>query len=76
MLGGYYMSFNLMIVGRIIFGIGTESMYIGQVAITAVWFLDYELPFAISMINSLPLLGGISAGVVIPRVFQKQMVNK
>lgn len=27
--GGYYNSFNLMLVGRAIFGLGAESMYVG-----------------------------------------------
>jgi len=29
MLGGYQLSFPLMLVGRVIFGIGCESMYVG-----------------------------------------------
>jgi len=29
MLGGYQQNFNLMIIGRGIFGIGCESMYVG-----------------------------------------------
>ena len=44
MIGGFQESFNLMLAGRVIFGIGCENMYVGQSAIISEWFINYELP--------------------------------
>lgn len=57
MIGGYQNSFRLMLVGRAVFGIGCESMYVGQSAIVSSWFINYELALAISMISCIPLFG-------------------
>ena len=51
------MSFNLMLVGRIVFGIGCEAMIVGQSAITSQWFKNFELPLAMSLIVCFPLMG-------------------
>ena len=64
MLGGYQMSFPLMVIGRVIFGIGCESMYVGQSAIISNWFINFELPFAISIIACIPLFGSFLNAVV------------
>jgi MFS family permease len=76
MLGGYHLSFNLMIIGRIIFGIGCESMYVGQSAIISEWFMNYELPFAMSMVSCLPLIGSFVGGAMVPRVFYHELMVK
>ena len=67
MLGGYDENFALMIFGRIIFGIGCENMYVGQSAIVAEWFINYELPLSISLISSIPLIGSFLNGAITPR---------
>lgn len=69
MLGGYNMDFNLMLWGRIVFGIGCEAMIVGQSAVTSAWFLNFELPFAMSMIVCFPLLGSFIQGSTIPTVY-------
>ena len=69
MWGGYENSYTIMLVGRVIFGIGCESMYVGQSAIVSSWFINYELPLAISMISCIPLLGSQLNGIVTPRVY-------
>lgn len=71
MLGGYKNDFNLMIIGRGIFGIGCESMYVGQATIVSNWFINYELPLAISMISCIPLCGSFLGGAVVPSVYEK-----
>lgn len=58
-----------MLVGRVIFGIGCENMYVGQSAIISEWFINYELPLAISMISSIPLIGSFMNGAVTPKVY-------
>jgi len=70
-LGGYHKSFKLMLIGRVIFGIGCENMYVGQSAIISEWFINYELPLAISMISSIPLIGSFMNGAITPVVFIK-----
>lgn len=65
------MSFTLMLVGRIIFGIGCEAMIVGQSAIISKWFLNFELPFAMSMIICIPLLGTQIGGALVPTVYNK-----
>ena len=73
-LGGYHLSFELMVLGRIIFGIGCESMYVGQSAIVSEWFINYELPFAMSMVSCLPLIGSFVGGAVIPSVYHHALM--
>jgi len=34
-LGGSYRSYSMMLAGRFIYGIGSESMYVGQAAIVS-----------------------------------------
>ena len=58
-----------MLVGRAIFGIGCENMYVGQSAIISEWFINYELPLAISMISSIPLIGSFMNGAITPVVY-------
>lgn len=58
-----------MLIGRIIFGIGCESMYVGQSAIVSTWFINFELPLAIAMISCVPLLGSFLGGAVVPTVY-------
>jgi len=57
MIGGRHMSFDLMLMGRIVFGMGCEAMIVAQSTITSAWFVNFELAFAMSMIICLPLLG-------------------
>lgn len=64
------MDFNMMLAGRILFGVGCESMYVGQSAIVSNWFINYELPLAISMISCIPLCGSFLNGAIVPRVYQ------
>ena len=71
MLGGYDENFWMMIIGRTIFGIGCENMYVGQSAIVAEWFINYELPLAISLISCIPLVGSFLNGAITPRVYIK-----
>lgn len=70
MLGGYRESFTLMLIGRGIFGIGCESMYVGQSAIVSSWFINYELALAISMISCIPLCGSFLNGALVPSVYE------
>jgi MFS family permease len=69
MIGGYQSSYSLMLVGRILYGMGCESMYVGQSAIITEWFINFEMPFAIACGSCLPLFGSFIGGAVIPNVY-------
>ena len=71
MLGGYRDDFNLMIIGRGIYGVGCESMYVGQTTIISAWFINYELPIAIAMITCVPLCGSFLGGALVPTIYEK-----
>lgn len=72
MIGGYYMSFNLILLGRIVFGIGAESIYVGQSAIASEWFLHYETSLALALCTCLPQMASFVAGIVIPKVYNME----
>ena len=66
MIGGYKMSFDLILLGRIVFGIGAESIYVGQSAIASEWFLHYETSMALALCTCFPQMASFVAGIVIP----------
>ena len=67
--GSYTNSFNLLLVGRAVFGIGAESMYVGQSAMVSEWFINFELPLAIAITACIPLFGSQLNGYITPRVY-------
>ena len=70
MIGGYQLNFEMMLAGRVLFGVGCESMYVGQSTLVSSWFINYELPLAISMISCIPLCGSFLNGAIVPSVFK------
>ena len=68
--GGYQMSFAMCLWGRVVFGIGCEAMIVGQSAIISKWFMHFELPFAMSLIVCIPMLGSFIQGAAVPSVFE------
>jgi len=57
-LGSASQSFTLMLVGRIVFGFGGESLTVAQSAIVSLWFKGRELAFALGVNLSVARLGG------------------
>jgi len=68
-IGGYGNNFGVMLVGRMLFGMGSESMYVGQSSIVTEWFINFELPFAISLIACFPLCGSLLNGAISPAIY-------
>ena len=66
MLAGYTLSFHLMQFGRIVFGIGCESLYVGQAVMLAKWFINFELNFANGSSAFLPLVASSAGGAFFP----------
>ena len=60
-----------MVFGRFMFGLGNESMYVCQSAIVSSWFINFELPIAISIITGIPLIGSFLNGALLPDIYEK-----
>lgn len=69
MLGGFQADYTTMIVGRVIFGMGGESMSVAQSSIISVWFKGKELAFALGLNLSVARLGSVINGDVVPAVY-------
>jgi MFS family permease len=61
-------SMPLMLAGRVIFGLGGESLSVGQSTLMAVWFKDKELAFALAVNLSLGRLGSVVNDTLSPAV--------
>lgn len=66
MLGGYQHKYWLMLVGRVIFGLGGESMSVAQSSIVSIWFKGKELAFALGVNISVSRLGSVMNSNTIP----------
>ena len=71
MIGGYKANYDLMIVGRIIFGMGGESMGVAQSSIVSVWFKGKELAFALGVNMSISRLGSVMNAAIVPTVYDQ-----
>lgn len=61
------MNFNLMLVGRFVYGVGAENLLATLLIVE--WFLHFELNLAMGLSEILPLCASLSAGLVIPRSY-------
>jgi MFS family permease len=59
-------SMELMLLGRIVFGLGGECIWIGQTAIIVLWFKDKELAFALGIATACGRLGGVLNNQISP----------
>jgi len=69
MIGGYQSNYDMMIAGRVIFGMGGESMNVAQSAIVSVWFKGKELAFALGVNMSISRLGSVANAAIVPSVY-------
>jgi MFS family permease len=63
------MNFGMLQWGRALFGIGAESMYVGQSVVLSKWFLHYELSFAMSISATIPLIASFVGGAAAPNMY-------
>jgi MFS family permease len=69
-LGGSMVNFNVMLLGRFVYGLGCESAFFAQVAFSTKWFMeDGNLNFALGVVNSIPLLGSTFNGLFTPKIY-------
>ena len=61
-------SVPLMLVGRVIFGLGGESLNTTQFAVIVQWFAVNELGFAMGLCLSMARIGNVLNDVISPRI--------
>ena len=66
MVAGYTLNFRMMQLGRTVYGIGCESLYVGQSVMQAKWFINFELNFANGSSAFLPLVASSVGGAIFP----------
>jgi MFS family permease len=76
MIGGYKKSFGVMLAGRVVFGLGGESMSVAQSAIVSKWFKGKELAMALGLNISISRLGSVVNGIVIPQIYNKDNTGR
>eukprot|EP00331_Platyophrya_macrostoma_P028451 CAMPEP_0176444524 /NCGR_PEP_ID=MMETSP0127-20121128/23114_1 /TAXON_ID=938130 /ORGANISM="Platyophrya macrostoma, Strain WH" /LENGTH=462 /DNA_ID=CAMNT_0017830049 /DNA_START=22 /DNA_END=1410 /DNA_ORIENTATION=+ len=64
--GLYKYSYTIMIIGRVVFGLGGESLSVAQSAIVSKWFRGKELAFALGFNISVARLGSSINSVATP----------
>lgn len=58
-----------MIGGRILFGVGSEAMYIVQMVFLTAWFKDYEYNLSMGITDAIPNLFTVMGGNLTPRLY-------
>ena len=66
-IGAKAASFWIMIVGRAIFGIGSETLFALKATYTVLWFHDQEISLAMGLNSSIPFAFSFLAGELFPR---------
>lgn len=59
----------MMLVGRVIFGMGGECMCVAQSAIVSTWFKGSELAFAYGINLSVSRLGSVLNSSIVPSIY-------
>jgi len=68
-LGAYNENFQLMVVGRFLFGLGGESLTVTQLPLIAKWFNGGELAFAYGFAKSAVRLGKSANSFFTPKIY-------
>ena len=69
-IGGEYNSYAILLLGRILFGLGGECMSVAQSAIVSVWFKGKELNLAMGLNISIARLASVANGVIVPNLYE------
>ena len=75
-LGGYRKSLGIMIAGRVVFGLGGESLSAAQSAIVSKWFKGKELAMALGLNISISRMGSVVNGIVIPQIYNSTHLDR
>lgn len=58
-------------VGRVIFGIGCESMYVSQMVFLTEWFKYFEFNLSMGMTACIPNIFSVLGGSTLPNLYTK-----
>ncbi|EEQ98025.1 transport protein, putative [Perkinsus marinus ATCC 50983] len=67
-VGSYYFSMRTMLLGRVIYGLGGESMNVAQTTLLAGWFRGQEIAFALGLNLSVARFGSVLNDLLSPGV--------
>lgn len=67
--GGAYKSYTCMLVGRMLFGIASESLITAQASFVSFWFVGKELAFALGLAITVPELGNALNSYLSPIIY-------
>jgi len=70
-MGGYFESYALMMIGRIIFGFGGESLKVAQYTIIYIWFRGQELNYAMGLTLGISHFGSVFSSWIVPQIEQE-----
>ena len=68
--GVYKLSYAMTLVGRLVFGLGAESLGVAAAAIEANWFRGKELSFAMTLEVSVSNIGAFSNNAAEPAIYE------
>jgi len=69
-IGGQFLSYKTMIVGRILFGVASRSLFIPQASLISFWFKGKELSFALGIGITFPELGNALNSYLTPIIYE------
>jgi MFS family permease len=69
-IGGYIKSYPLILVGRILFGIASEALFIPHASMISLWFQGTEQAFALGIGITFPELGNAFNSFMTPLIFE------
>lgn len=62
-------SFHLLFLGRLIFGMGSETLFVVQAVYVNDWFKNQEISLAMGFASSFPNLLSFFSGIVVPKLY-------
>lgn len=68
-MGAVFSAYWLLIVGRVVYGLGGECLCVAQNVVISNWFRDKNLALALGLNISVSRLGSTFNSIITPRVF-------
>ena len=69
MFGVIYKQYSLILIGRVVFGLGGENSSVIQNAITAKWFKGKEIAMALGMTVTIARIGSVLTSNLNPIIY-------
>jgi len=70
MLGGIYMEYWLLLLGRVFFGFGGETVIVAQSTIVSKWFANQDLAFALAINHAVAMISGTLNAAITPNLYE------